>query len=161
MNNPEKFVSRLSIYAYNDDAELTANIIRWATSPDSFDCEILNIGANSTLKSVAVDALLNSFRILTIKCLQFDEIYISPEDFEKLLTMPHLVELENNGGSSSDYGGSDYTYSTLTDDHYKVLAASPHAKKLRSKTLDREVISDETKVEIENALPNLKSFNVF
>ncbi len=148
-----------SIYAYDNSAELTSIIVYWATS--SSNSNIIKIGANSELEIAAVDALLGSPKIQNITSLQFGEIIVSVEDFERLLTIPNLVELEISGGSSSDWTGPEYTYPTLSDGHYKVLATSPHAKKLQTITLNKEEIGDEMKAEIRNALPNLKSFNVF
>lgn len=60
MTEPQKITDRISISAYNDSAELTRKMIKWATSPDSSNSETLNIRANCNLESEAVSALLGS-----------------------------------------------------------------------------------------------------
>lgn len=149
----------VSLYAYDDTAELTSQIVWWASS--SSNGSIMKLGANSELETAAVDALLGSPNVQNITSLEFTEIIVSVENFERLLTIPNLVELEICGGSSSDWSGPEYTYPTLSAGHYKVLATSPHAKKLQTITLDKEEIGDEMKAEIQAALPNLRGFNVF
>lgn len=147
-----------NLYFYENERLLTSTVLELVADAEELEkCTSLRFGANSALSEEAVNALVNSPHARNIESLEFIEIRFTPQQFERLLSLPALEALKIAGGVSSDWSGPEYHYPTLQLEHIAVLETSPHAQRLRSIDFYYQEFSDQIGRRLRQALPNLES----
>lgn len=139
---------------------MTREILQWLAGTASHGCTGITLEANCSLEEEASNALVNSVAAKTIKSLQFKEIYFTPEQLERMLSMPALEQLKIRGGESYDWNGPKYVWETLETAHINVLVSSPHSKRLQILEIVNQKFSESLGDRLRAALPNLQALRV-
>lgn len=119
------------LYRFQDRPALSADLARGVVNPGFLWCRKLYLGYNNSLEPAAVTALAQSPYTENLADLELDELYISPEQLEEILTLKGLTHLRLTGGYSEDWGGMGFTWPTLNDAHLEVLARNRTLKYLQ------------------------------
>lgn len=106
-----------------------------------FWCQELRLGYSTGLEPGLTAKLATAPYASRVKKLILHELRLAPGELVEVLRLPSLTSLEIMGGISSDWGGAEYLFPSLTDHEVADLLASPHIGRLSELSLWHQSLS--------------------
>ena len=133
----------VKIYRNRDAAAFNADLLELLELPNLISCHTISLWWETELNLETVLAMFNTSLAQTLKVLECQEIYFSPQTLEQLLEF-ELESLTLSGGSSSEYPVGETSFPTLEAAHLAVLRSHPRLRQLKKLYLPNQYLERDT-----------------
>lgn len=143
-----------TFYLHNERSdELSQRVEAMLDNRALYACERLHLGYSTGLTPGLTRRLAKAPYASRIAHLVLNEVRLAEGDLVELLDLPALHTLELHGGISSDWGGAEYLFPSVSDKELDDLAASPWISRLKTLVLFHQSLTPAQGSELRARLP--------
>lgn len=138
---------------YERSDELSRRVEAMLDNRALFACQRLHLGYSTGLTPGLTRRLAQAPYASRIETLMLHEVRLAQGDLVEVLGLPSLHTLELHGGISSDWGGAEYLFPSVSDKELEELAADPRISRLTTLVLFHQSLTRAQGTELRARLP--------